>query len=206
MKKTYEINKNIFVEINKKRNRTIISLVKDGEKTLLSDLKTNDYFWSNIVFDENYIIVYSRGCIVNQIPLTIECAYNINTDEILDTKEDKKLAVELEYMYISKYSFEVGAVLSVINDQELNITDEDEIEHITRYLTNGNENISREEIKDYILRCYPNLQKYTNLNSTMTVLEYRNIVEEIGQRYLAFHKIPQQINQKENQMVPTLKK
>ena len=69
---------------------------KNSQKVVLSDLKTNDYFWSNVVFDENYVVVYSRGCMVNQIPLNIEAAYDIKEERLLDLSY-KKLKVILEY-------------------------------------------------------------------------------------------------------------
>ena len=83
MKNIININDSITIEINKKFGRTIITLNKNGKKEVLSSLKTNDYFWSDAKFDENYIIIYSRGCMVNQIPLKIESAYNIKTDTII---------------------------------------------------------------------------------------------------------------------------
>lgn len=205
MKKIIKITDDIFVEKEKKRKKTVITLVKDGKKDILSELKTDDYFWSDVIFDENYVIVFSRGCMVNQIPLTIECAYNIKTDTIINTKEDMKLNLELQYMYLGKYSFEVGAVLSVINDNKLNIAYQDEIEHIKLYLTNGNDDISDEEIKEYILGCYPSLRTYTNLSSNISVLQYRDIVEEIGRKYISLHKMPQIIDSSKKK-VPILKK
>lgn len=206
MKENIFINNNLCIEKNKKRKRTIITLIKDDEKIVLSDLKTDDFFWSDVVYDENYVIVYSRGCMVNQIPLVVECAYNIKTDTIIDTKKDRKLGLELEYMYIGKYSFEVGTVLSVINENKLNIAYSDEIDHIKLYLTNGNTDISDEEIKNYILSCYPELEKYTNLSDDITVLQYRDIVEELGRKYISLHKMPQIIDKSKKQMIPTLKK
>ncbi len=206
MKDVININEEISIEKNKKRNRTIITLIKGSEKIVLSNLKTDEFFWSDVKYDENYVIVYSRGCMVNQIPLVVECAYNIKTDTIIDTRENRKLGLELEYMYIGKYSFEVGTVLSIINDNRLDIAYEDEIEHLKLYLTNGNDSITDEEIKNYILSCYPMLKKYTNLDSSITVLQYRDLVEEIGRRYISLHKMPQIIDESRNQIIHTLKK
>ena len=204
MKEYFEINKEISIIKDKKRKRTIISLVKDGNETVLSDLKTDEFFWSNILYDENYIIVYSRGCMVNQIPLTIECAYNIKTDTILNTKENMKLNLELQYMFMEKYAFDLGVVLEVINDNNLGIAYLDEIEHIKLYLTNGNENITDSEIKEYILKCYPMLSEYTNLKANLTVLEYRDIEEKLDRRYISLHKMPQIIDDSKDKVIKKL--
>jgi hypothetical protein len=53
---------------------------------------------------------------------------------------------------MEKRAFEVGVVLSMINDIDLNISYPDEIEDIKLYLTNGNLDITDGEIKDYILK------------------------------------------------------
>lgn len=206
MKSVININDSLRIEKDKRKKRTIITLIKDDEKIILSDLKTDEFFWSNILYDENYIIVYSRGCMVNQIPLTIECAYNIKTDNVINTKENMKLNLELQYMYMEKRAFEVGVVLSMINDIDLNISYPDEIEDIKLYLTNGNLDITDGEIKDYILKCFPELNKYTNLNSNITVLQYRDIQEELDRKYFSFHKMPQIIDHSKKDNILLLKK
>lgn len=197
MKTNVKINENLNVEVNKKINRTIIALNKNGEKIVLSDLKTDECFFSNVKFDENYVVVYSRGCMANQIPLKVEAAYNIKTNCILDVKNDIKLAKELEYMLISKWGFDITTIISVINQSDLKIAEEDEIEHITRYLTNGNKEITKEEIAKYILSIYPELAKYQNLNPSISVLEYKRILKEIDNNILFFHKMPQIIDSSE---------
>ena len=124
MKEIYKLNDAISVEKKKQFKRTIITLNNNSQKVVLSDLKTDDYFWSNVVFDENYVVVYSRGCMVNQIPLNIEAAYDIKEGRMLDLSY-KKLKVILEYMFISKRGFELTDILTFINNEDLQILDEE---------------------------------------------------------------------------------
>lgn len=194
MKNKRKINNNLSIEIKKYLNRTIVTLNKEGKKITLSDLKTNSHFTSNIVHDENYIVIYSKEYIDDKIVLDVESAYNIKSDTILDVKKNKKLSTELLYMYIRQYGFDIAIVLSIINQANLNIATEDEIEHITRYLTNGNKSISREEITKYILSTYSQLNKYTNLSESLSVLDYRKLLDEIELKVLYFHKMPQIID------------
>lgn len=200
MKNIININDSITIEINKKFGRTIITLNKNGKKEVLSSLKTNDYFWSDAKFDENYIIIYSRGCMVNQIPLKIESAYNIKTDTILDVQKDKKLATELEYMFISKQGFDIGTTLSVINLSNLEVADNDEVEHMIKYLTNGNNNITKEEVINYITKAYPLLSRFSQIKTPITVMDYKMILKEFDSSYLYFHKMPQIIDSSINKL------
>lgn len=200
MKNIININDLITIEINKKFGRTIITLNKNGNKEVLSSLKTNDYFWSDIKFDENYIIVYSSGCMVNQIPLKIESAYNIKTDTILDLEKDKKLATELEYMFISKQGFDIRTTLSVINSSNLEVSDNEDVKNMIKYLTNENNNITKEEVINYIIKTYPLLSRFSQIETPITVMDYKMILKEFNSSYLYFHKIPQIIDSSINKL------
>ena len=203
MKNIININDSITIEINKKFGRTIITLNKNGKKEVLSSLKTNDYFWSDAKFDENYIIIYSRGCMVNQIPLKIESAYNIKTDTILDVQKDKKLAAELEYMFISKQGFDIGTTLSVINSSNLEVADNEDVEDMIKYLTNGNNNVKKEEVINYIIKAYPLLSRFSQIETPITVMDYKMILKEFDSSYLYFHKMPQIIDPSINKLKKT---
>ena len=192
MKRKIEITDNLIVEENKKSKRTITSVIENGERRILTDIKTNDYFWSKIIFDENYIVVYSRGCMVNQIPLNIEAAYDIKEKRILDLS-DKKLKVILEYMFISTRGFELTDVLTFINQEDLKILDEESKGDLKRILTSGNSRITDEEVIKYILSIYPILANYRDLKGPLTVIQYKNIEEEIGQEVFRFHLMPQRL-------------
>lgn len=192
MKREIKINDNLSVEENKKRKRTITSIIEDGERKILTDIETDDYFWSKVIYDENYVVVYSRGCMVNQIPLNVEAAYDIKEKRMLDLS-NKKLKVLLEYMYISTRGFELTDILTFINDEDLKILDEESKDDLKRILTCGNSKITDEEVIKYILSKYPILANYRNLKGPLTVIDYKNIEEEIGQEIFRFHLMPQSL-------------
>ena len=203
MKEIFRLNDKTSVEKKKQFKRTIITLNKNSQKVVLSDLKTNDYFWSNVVFDENYVVVYSRGCMVNQIPLNIEAVYNIKKKRLIDL--DKKTKVLLEYMLICKRGFDLANVLQEINEQDLGILDDIEKEDLRTYLTIGNKDITQEQVINHILSTYPQLKDYTNLEGPLSVIEYRNILDKLETSTFYFHIMEQdlaliqpQITQTEN--------
>ena len=116
---------------------------------------------------------------------------------ILDLS-NKKLKVLLEYMFISKIGFELNEVLAFINTEDLKILDEELKGDIKRRLTSANDKISDEEVIEYILKNYPILSNYRNLKGPLTVIEYKNIEDEIGAYFFRFHIMPQSLNFVEN--------
>lgn len=192
MKREIKVNNNLSIEENKKRKRTITSIIEDGQRKILADIETDDYFWSKVIFDENYIVVYSRGCMVNQIPLNVEAAYDIKEKRMLDLS-NKKLKVLLEYMFISTRGFELTDILTFINDEDLKILDEESKGDLKRILTSGNNKITDDEVIEYIISKYPILANYRNLKGPLTVIDYKNIEEEIGQEIFNFHLMPQSL-------------
>lgn len=202
MKKIFQLNGTTNVEKITRYKRTTITLNKNSQKVVLSDLKTNDYFWSDIVFDENYVVVYSRGCMINRIPLNIEVAYDLKEERMLDLS-NKKIKILLEYMFISKRGFELTEILTFINKKDLQILDEESKGELKRILTIGNDSITDDEVINYILKNYPIFLNYRNLKEPLTVTEYKNIEKEIGQDIFRFHLMPQNLKfiEKENQVV-----
>ena len=192
MKREIKVNNNLSIEENKKRKITITSIIEDGQRKILADIETDDYFWSKVIFDENYIVVYSRGCMVNQIPLNVEAAYDIKEKRMLDLS-NKKLKVLLEYMFISTRGFELTDILTFINDEDLKILDEESKGDLKRILTSGNNKITDDEVIEYIISKYPILANYRNLKGPLTVIDYKNIEEEIGQEIFNFHLMPQSL-------------
>ena len=160
MEKITDIKENLKVKEIFKKGRTIIFVIDDDKEILLSDIKTDDYFWNKWISDDNYIVAYSRGCMVNQIPLNIEAAYSIKNKKLLDLS-NKKIKVLLEYMLIAKRGFDLANVLSEINNSDLELLNEDEKEDLSRFLTSGNKGIPHTDVINYILQFYPQLKKYT---------------------------------------------
>lgn len=192
MKKIVNIKDDLSVKEVKKGKRSIISVIDGNNEILLSDIKTDDYFWHKWIYDDNYIVTYSRGCMMNQIPLNIEAAYSINNKRLLDLS-NKKIKVLLEYMLISKKGFDLANVLSEINSSDLGLLDEDEKEDLSIYLTSGNMDISKDQIISYILNRYPQLKKYTELEGKLSVTEYRKIIDELADTFY-FHMMSQDLN------------
>ena len=192
MEKITDIKENLQVKEIIKKRRTIISVIDDGKEILLSDIKTDDYFWNKWIFDDNYIVAYSRGCMINQIPLNIEAAYSIKNQRLLDIS-NKKIKVLLEYMLIAKRGFDLANVLSEINCVDLGLLNEDEKEDLSRFLTLGNKGIPHADVINYILKFYPQLKKFTELKDKLSVSEYRNIGEELNKSTFWFHAIPQEL-------------
>lgn len=194
MSEIIKINDNVNVEIKKIKDRTIIILDRMGERVILSDLKTSDTFTCLVVRDDNYVVVYSKGCMMNQIPLVIECAYNIKTDTILNTKKNPKLAENLEMMLISKRCFNIIPIILWLNEKVDDLQSVDDIYDFIIYLDNGNEDIRRDEIVSYVLNECPILKNYLNIKE----LDCEKAIEEIGGEYLFFHKMPQIVDTEED--------
>lgn len=134
---------------------------------------------------------------INQVPLNIEAAYNIKNKSTVNL-ENKKTKVLLEYMFVSKRGFDIATVLSFINNRDLGITEKDEVEDFIYCLTSGNKDITYNEILDYVLKAYPELTKYMNIKEKMSVIEYREIVEEFDTNILRFHIMPQVVEELPN--------
>ena len=200
MKYYIKLSEDLTIEQIKKRNRTIISVIDGKEKILLSDIKTNDYFWSKFVFNDTYIVAYSRGCMVNQIPLNIEAAYNIKEKRLIDL--DERTKVLLEYMLICKKGFDLAYVLQEINKEDLGVVDTEETEYLRTYLTSGNKNITQEEVINYILNTYPELKDYTNLKGPLSVVEYRNIKNKLTNSKFSFHIMEQDLRFAQPEVTP----
>ena len=185
-----KINDSITIEIKKSDERTIITLNRNGKNIILSDLYTDSTFTSNVVYDNNYIVVYSKGDERNQIPIEIECAYNIKNGIILDTKNNSKLSDDLYMMLIDKKMFSAGSIVIWLNQKDLELGYEDETARIIEYLTNVNNNISREEIVDYVLKEYPILSNYLDLNLDAC----KKVISDVSGECLFFHKMSQIID------------
>lgn len=194
MIETIKINDNIVIKKEKKyikqeefleKERTIITLIKNNQEQILSDLKTNDYFYSEIIYDKNNIVVYSKGYM---IPLNIEAVYNINRDIIFDLTNNRTKEF-FKYLYINKVELKLEEILTIINKKDLKILEENTKEELKKLLTYGNTNITEEEIIEYILKEYPILKDYQNLNVPLTAFEYIKIKNKIGKDVFRLHLI-----------------
>ena len=175
--KNTKLTSDLEVKEITKKNKRIISVIDGKKEIILSEQKTTPYFWNKWVYDQNYIVSYTRGNTINNIPLTIEGAYNRekHSQVLLQEPERKKI---LEYMLIFKKRFSLAQVLEEINKEELDILLEKEKGVLENYVTAGNPSISKEMIENYILQEYPKLKDYRDLPHNLSVKDYRNIEEQ----------------------------
>ena len=193
MKQNEKISSSLGIEKIVKKTKTAIYLYVKGERTLLFAMPTSEYLWLNYVYDENYIVVYSRGCMVNQIPLKVEIAYDIKNNKIFNvSRKNEKL---FEYMYIFQKGFDISVVIQYLNGKDLQIVSADELEDFERYITGDNCEISKEKVVNYVIEQYPVLKEYFDFSGPLSVKQYRKIIDDIGTETIRFHIMPQQLKQ-----------
>ncbi len=198
MKKAYNLAFDIVAIKEEKRKREIFTIIHDGEKVVLFDELKRDSGYRKFAYDENYLVVLFKFYDTKNFAHTV-AAYNIKKKRLLDLENNENLSAALDYMFVDKESFPLTFVLELINDEELGLKTKEELEDsIIYYLTNGNENITLEEIKQYIFNCYPKLKKYTNLSIPFAVSDYQCILEEFNKYELEFHKMPQIIDEEKD--------
>ena len=177
------------------KNEEVLSTisVKDGNKTTIissEKLITSDY-WHRWASNDYYVVTYTRGCMANQLPLIVRGAYDIKRHKLIDVS-DPKVSEALEFMLITMKGFGLDEVLTLINENELELIEYDKRDRLSNYLTSGNDNISYEDIVEYILKEYPDLSNYRNLKS-LSVAEYRKI-EGSTEGWFWFHCMPQDLS------------
>ena len=188
-----KINDDLSVKEDKRKNRTIISVIDENKEILLSDIETDEYFWVDWISNGNYVVTYSRGCMFNQIPLTVEAAYSIKNKRLLNLN-NARIKELLEFMLICKKGFNLTQVLTEINSNDLGLLTDDEKDELRNYLTSDNKNINKKDIISYILEAYPQLKKYANLKERLFVSEYHSIEEELDGLSFWLHAIPQDLS------------
>ena len=192
------VNDELSVREVRNNNKVSIYVIDNLEELLLSTVKTNDYFYSEWVFDDNYIISYSRGCMVNQIPIKIEAAYSIKRKTLVDLSNQKTREM-LENMLICRRGFDLTNILTEINSNDLGILPDAERNVLRDYLTQGNEEISNESIKEYILKKYPKLAEFSKLEGKLSIAEYLTIVKELKTSTIWLNAMPQDVEDLKNQ-------
>lgn len=194
MKEVKKVNDNLDIEIQTGFKRTVISVNKDNEKIILSDLETDEFFWANVTHDDNYIVVYSGGCFLNQKGIQVEKAYNIESNTVVEVENNPKLAENLKYMLVDRLPFDTSTVLSVINKKNIGHTTEEEITDLINYLTSENPQITLDEVIEYIVDTFPVLENYQNMEDTITIEDYKDVTKKVGCSKLFFYKMPQIID------------
>lgn len=193
-----KINDSISIEVKKSEFRTVITLSRNGEKIILSDSYTDYAIMCNVAYDDNYIVVYLKDNTINQFPLEIKCAYNIKTNTFLNVRRNFELVENLEMMLINKRMFNIEPVIIWLNQKDIELGFQDETERLIDYLTNGNKNITRDEIVSYILKEYPVLSNYLGL----TLMDCKKALDDTRGKCLFLHKMPQIVDTTEDRIQP----
>lgn len=189
---TIKINDELYVELNQKNNETIISIIKNNLKIVLSKTKTDCTFSTNFVYDKNYIVIYSKGSSINDIPLSIEVVYDIKRNITIDLSNNNIKNI-FQNMFIYKRGFNLVDILSSLNTFYIDTDDDDDVHNNFRtYITSNNQNISDEEFINYVISNYPKLKKYIGLG-VIPYSIYSKIEDDFGTDTLWFNIMPQDV-------------
>lgn len=192
MKQTRRANESLRVERVINKTTTTIWLSIEGKRTMLFKTHTSDTFWLNYIYDKNFIIVYSRGCMANQIPLKIEIAYDIKRNKIINISEEN--AMVFEHVYVSSKAFDTSVVLQYLNSNDLEITSVDKLKSFEEYITGKNRDIPKEDVIDYIVKQEPRLKEFLNIDIPLSVNKYHAILNTIGTNTFWFNIMPQALD------------
>ena len=189
---TVKINDELYIELNKKNNETIISIINNNLKIVLSKMKTDCTFSTNFVYDKNYIVIYSKGSSINNIPLNIEVVYDIKRNITINLS-DNKIKNIFKNILIYKRGFNLVDILSSLNTFYIDTDDDDDVHNNFRtYITSNNKNISDEEFINYVISNYPKLKKYIGLG-VIPYSIYSKIEDDFGTDTLWFNIMPQDV-------------
>lgn len=187
MERVFNISDNLILIIEEKRKKEKFSCFHDNKTITLLNKEYNPKLVRSFNYDENYVTVISKYAYRDYA--YVEAAYNIKDKELVEL--DYNTSYLLDYMYALKDIYSLGYVLELINDNYLGFYSDDVLEDsIILYLTSGNPNITKEEVINYVLECYPKLKKYTNLELPFTASKYQEIIHDIGKLELSFYKMP----------------
>ena len=159
------------------------------EKIEFCELITNNNYFEDVTFNEYYIIAFKE--IING-NIDILNAYDIELNEIIDLSNEK-LKIALNNMFFNKKEVETPILLQAINKENLGIVTEQEISDFKSFITLDNPNITDEEIREYILKYNNDLEKYKTIDKTLTVLEYRQIMNNLSSSYY-YRPIPTRLD------------
>lgn len=189
MNRTRMINDRVTLSIDEIYGDTTAKVYMDNKPVHICKVnKTGAQLGVGYKYNDSYLVIFSKDASKEQNQLDIETVYDmINQKGIQLTEENKNI---FEYMFLSKKKVAVAVILQYLNDVNLNVTEDGEVEEFFKYVTAANDSIAKEEVKEYILKVYPDLVKYTNLTSEVSVIEYRKILSELNIETCEFHIMP----------------
>lgn len=201
MKKIINIKDNLDIEFieNILMNNTLINVIDNGKKIVLSDVRTGNNFYSDFTYNDYYIVSYSRGN-VNERPLILHTCYSIKDGRVIDFADplNEKLKNALENMLLTGKSFSLAHVLQELNLCDLELLVDEEKDELSNFLTAGNAEITKDDIAVHIVGRYPELLGYMNLRGPLTVAEYRQIEKELNASKFFLYAMSQDLSFLEN--------
>ncbi len=190
-----KINDDLRIDYNNGDGKTVITLIDNDKRIIMFDQETNEYFWAEYRVNDDYVVVFSRGCMVNNIPLVIESVYDIREKRLV--KLNSKTQKVFENMLVTKCFIDNASIIAIINKWNVPEEDRKEIDEAIDYLTNGNESITTNQVIEYIFKCYPGLKKFACYPTPFDIYRYKSIrrtLNESGGHF--FHIMPQRIDDK----------
>jgi len=172
-----------------------IVLTQDGISKIIYQLSNVDAnYYCNFKRDGNYIIIFTTRVVDDEDPIymtkfnKIVSVYDLSINETLELTEDT--LYRIHDMYLTKNYFSIEVVLSMLTGHYFT-SDKPQVAYFRNYITSFNENITDDEIKNYIISCYPELANFKNIRSLL--LNRRKINDALHQDRLSFRPIKQDI-------------
>jgi hypothetical protein len=185
--------------INKGYSQEVV-LTLDGISKVIYKLENVDTdYYCNFIRDGNYIIIFTSRVVDEEDPAymtrfnKITAVYDLSTNETLELTEDT--LYRIHDMYLTKTYFSIEIVLSLLTGRYFTL-DKPKVAYFKNYITSFNENITDEEIRKYIISCYPELANFQNIKSLL--LNRRKINDVLHQDRLSFRPIKQDIKEYSN--------
>ena len=203
MKKIINISDNLDVEYNENKfiERTVISVIRDGEKIVLSDVfGIGEDYYSDFTYNDYYIVTFSRGNTGDGGSLILHSCYSINENRVIDLTSSLNIDFKnaLNNMLLTRKGFSLAHVLQVLNYNDLGLLNDDEKDELRNYLTAGNTLITDDDIAEHIVRRYPELLAYMCLKKPLTVAEYRMIEKNLKTSTFWLYAISQDLSFMDN--------
>lgn len=190
MKNIYKIDENTFLNISKYTNVKTYKLYENGKEIILSEITESDYIKSYVIYDTDYVVIYTENNLVDEDSIVIDSVYDIKEKRFLNIQNNKKLITDIKYTYILKHEIDLKVILSIINDYKLKGVDDGAIESAIKYLSSDSDEINKKDITYYIFKTYNELINYRSVDPCLSPFEYKRIVKTVGGEKLAFFKIP----------------
>jgi len=185
------------IEIVENNGKQEIVLTIDGISKTIYELDSySDEHYCNFIEDGKYIIVFETRVVDSDDPYYktsfrhAKAVYDLENNELLDLNEETKN--RLYGMYLAKRCYSLKVVLTLLTGNNLTI-DKDAVNEFYQYLTGNNDDITIDEVRNYILTCYPLLASFKDIKSYR--LNKKKIEEAFNQKYLTFHSMKQDLRE-----------